>query len=353
MASPLLSNPILNHKPPPPSRNPKSLSRFLALRCNHRHQLLRSNSSRIPPLKPYTPVNFSESQAKPLGFPFFRAKSINGDGESESVVDEVEKEARGESTMPSRFRYLMKEAPDRPVRWPWLIVLVFLVYAWRTVAWELTNWKKGLLAIARFLGYILKLAFAIIYQHIGGPITALIRYTEFSFYFIRSIYSSIVSSAPVPELAVIIVLTSTVLAIAEATVPDSVNDQPYILTLAGLIGFGAVRGYVSEPLFWLSLLGMFCFSRFVKKRDGVSSALPVAAMFASVGEPWVRALVIGLYLALAIVQHSKSPERNSGKEAPVNRNRRVPVPLLFASLAIGIHVAAKWAGYRHLTWMIV
>lgn len=33
-------------------------------------------------------------------------------------VDKAEKEARGESTMPERFRYLTKEAPDPPLRWP-------------------------------------------------------------------------------------------------------------------------------------------------------------------------------------------------------------------------------------------
>lgn len=32
--------------------------------------------------------------------------------------NETEKAARGESTMPERFRYLTKEAPDPPVRWP-------------------------------------------------------------------------------------------------------------------------------------------------------------------------------------------------------------------------------------------
>ena len=36
-------------------------------------------------------------------------------------VDEAEKEARGESTLPERFRYLTKEAPDPPLRWPFFV----------------------------------------------------------------------------------------------------------------------------------------------------------------------------------------------------------------------------------------
>jgi len=36
-------------------------------------------------------------------------------------LDEAEKEARGNSTMPERFRYLTKEVPSPPVRWPWFV----------------------------------------------------------------------------------------------------------------------------------------------------------------------------------------------------------------------------------------
>ncbi|RWV96665.1 hypothetical protein GW17_00040609 [Ensete ventricosum] len=49
------------------------------------------------------------------------APRIGGSGNPEtSRVDEVD-EMRGQSTMPERFRHLTKEAPDRPVRWPWVV----------------------------------------------------------------------------------------------------------------------------------------------------------------------------------------------------------------------------------------
>lgn len=150
----------------------------------------------------------------------------------------------------------------------------------------------------------------------------------------------------------IIMLASVVLAIAEATVPDSVSSQPYLLTIAGLTGFAAVRGFISEPFFWALLMGMFGFARFVKKRDYVSSALPVVAVLAAVGEPWVRVVVMASYLALAISHQSNKPLEVKETETPAT-GRRVPIPLLCAALAIGVRVAAKWAGYRHLTWMIV
>lgn len=230
--------------------------------------------------------------------------------------------------------------------------MAFALYAWRTVLWELSNWKKAVAAIFQFLGYILKLALAIVFHFIGDPITSMIRGVETTFYSIRACYSWIIAYAPIQELTTIIILSSAVLAISEATVPDSVNGQPFLLTLAGLIGYAAVRSYISELFFWILLFGLFSFARFVKKRDYVSSALPVAAVLAAVGEPWIRVIVLASYLALAIVQHSKQTSDGNGNEAagPV---RRVPIPLLCTALAIGVRIAAKWAGYRHLTWMIV
>ncbi|KAI4334022.1 hypothetical protein L6164_018763 [Bauhinia variegata] len=81
--------------------------------------------------------------------------------------------------------------------------------------------------------------------------------------------------------------------------------------------------------------------------------MPAAAVLAAVGEPWVRVLVMISYVALAIYQHSRSiPEDKEVTEVEIAETR-LPFPLLVAALAIGIRVAAKWAGYRHLTWMIV
>lgn len=55
----------------------------------------------------------------------------NGGGAetAHSVDDEAERLARGESTMPERFRHLTKEAPDVPVKWPWFIGKSFVNWA--------------------------------------------------------------------------------------------------------------------------------------------------------------------------------------------------------------------------------
>ncbi|KAF2283170.1 hypothetical protein GH714_043500 [Hevea brasiliensis] len=237
-----------------------------------------------------------------------------------------------ESTMPDRFRYLTKEAPDPPVTWPWFVALGFLVYAWRAVLFELANWKKAVLAVVSFVGYLLKLLLAVIFHFIGDPITSLIRCIETLIYTVRAFYSGIVAYAPVPELTMIILLASAVLAVAEAAAPNSIISQPYLLTISGLVGYAAVRNYISEPLFWTLLL---------------------AAVLAAVGEPWVRVLVMLSYLALAIYHHSWKLSKGKEEDEVAATGQRVPVPLLCAALAIGIHLAAKWAGYRHLTWMIV
>ncbi|XP_030462144.1 uncharacterized protein LOC115682140 [Syzygium oleosum] len=350
---------------PPPPRAPVRLPRRPAPLVLRTH--VGSRSSGRPP-EAGTPPALSPklSSAGPNGHPlgslyggrggrgrraaasFVSNAESGGSGE----VDEAERAARGQSTMPERFRYLNREAPDPPIRWPLFVALPFLIYAWRAVLFELSNWKKAALAIVGFVGYLLKLALALIFRFIGDPITSTIRCIETAIYSVRAFYSGIVAYAPVPELTVIIMLASAVLAIGEAVVPNCVSSQPYSLTVAGLIGYAAVKGYISEPVLWTSLVGLYGYSRVIKKRDDVSSMLPAAAVMAAIGEPWVRVVAIASYLALAISHHSR--KLSEGKEVEeVVTNRRLPMPLFAAALAIGIRVAAKWVGYRHLTWMIV
>ncbi|KAK9048911.1 hypothetical protein SSX86_032122 [Deinandra increscens subsp. villosa] len=290
----------------------------------------------------------------------FVVKSISSGREGEelnssSSNDEAEIQARGESTLPERFRYLTKEVLEPPLRWPYFIALGFLLYAWRTVLWELHNWKRAATSILQFLGYLSKLALALTFHFIGDPITAIIRATETTFYSLRAFYSQIVAYTPIPELSTIIMLTSAILAISEVASPNSVDNQWHLLTVSGLTGYLAIKGMIGDLLFWTLLFGLFSFSRFIKKRDYVSSVLPVAAVLAGVGEPWVRVVVLAGFSALAAVQYSKnqSQEEKSEVSATTTGNRRVPVPILCAALAIGVRVAARWAGYRHLTWMVV
>ncbi|KAG2263028.1 hypothetical protein Bca52824_070107 [Brassica carinata] len=260
-------------------------------------------------------------------------------GETE---DEAERFARRESTMPDRFRHLTKEAPDTPVRWPWFIALAFLVYAWRAVLFELSNWRNTAFAIVRFLGDLSKFALALVFHFIGDPITSLIALVETAIYSVRAFYSGIVAYTPVRELTTVILLASSVLAIGEAVAPNAISKQPYVVTLAGLLGYAAVQGYISSR----------CSGLLMKKRDDVTSALPSAAVLAGVGEPWVRVVAIAGYLALAMY-HNSTKKSSSAEEEGQSLRKAPPVPLLAAALAIGVRLAAKWAGYRHLTWMIV
>ncbi|KAK9089481.1 hypothetical protein Scep_028563 [Stephania cephalantha] len=201
--------------------------------------------------------------------------------------------------------------------------LGFLIYAWRTVLWELSNWTKAVQAIAKFMGYLFKLALAFVFHYIGDPITNLIRFIEISCYTVQDTYASIVSSIPFGELTVIILLTSAILAIAE--------------TLAQNLA-----------VFWALLAGLFCFSFFFKKRDYVQSSLPVAAVLTAIGNPFVRFTAMTSYITLAISRHSQSQlpqEKLDGNESAA-KSVGVPFPLVAAAAAIGIHVAAKWIRYR-------
>lgn len=215
---------------------------------------------------------------------------------------------------------------------------------------ELSNWRKVTFAIIGLLGDLSKLALALVFHFVGDPITSLISLVETAIYSVRAFYSGIVAYTPVRELTTVILLASSVLAIGEAVAPNSISKQPYVVTLAGLLGYAAVQSYISEPFFWTVLVGLYGYSRLIKKRDDVTSALPSAAVLAGVGEPWVRVLAIAGYLALAMYYNST---KTISEEERQNLRRAPPIPLLAAALAIGVRLAAKWAGYRHLTWMIV
>ncbi|KAK9000870.1 hypothetical protein V6N11_081352 [Hibiscus sabdariffa] len=88
-----------------------------------RLQALRSFSLKPRAFKPKPASNFLTLSGERFElFPNqkleFYANAGNG---GEDGVDEAESLARGESTMPERFRYLTKEAPDPPVSWPFFV----------------------------------------------------------------------------------------------------------------------------------------------------------------------------------------------------------------------------------------
>jgi hypothetical protein len=314
----------------------------------------RSSSNTLKPLIVKQRRTFSGLDAKKFGLSFGTTsglclKAKNEEVEKVSVVDEGEEAVRNESTLPERFRPYYKNVPEKPVTWPYFLALPFIFYAWRTVVWELGNWRNIIMIIPNFFLDLFKVILAGVLMIIGNPITISIRAIETLFYTVRALYSYIINYTPVPELSVIIMLTSATLAIAEVAKPGSVNRQQNQLTLAGLAGFLAVRSVISEPLFYTVLLGLSGYNHFVKKDDYLSSFLPVVSVLVAVGEPWFRFLVMSAYLGAAIVHHSKTGL--TGKDENGYEEVRVPVPLMCAAFAVGLRLAAKWVGYRHLIWM--
>ncbi|KAK9924679.1 hypothetical protein M0R45_033033 [Rubus argutus] len=316
----------------------------------HNQTIPFRSSTKIQPLNTKQIHNFPGFSGKAIGYLFERKLRVHVSAKNDGV-DEAEEESRGESTMPERFRHLTKEAPDPPVRWPWFVALAFLIYAWRAVLFELSNWRKGALAVVQFVGFLLKLCLALIFHFIGDPITSVIRFIETTIYAVRSYYSGIVALRSNSRVDYTYHAGISCSCYCRSCGSKLCKLSTFSAHICWCGSYAAVSNYISEPFFWTILVGLYGYSRFVKKRDDVTSALPSAAVLAAVGEPWIRVLVIPLYLALAIFNHSKKlPERT---EETIVTNRKLPLPLLGAALAIGIRLAAKWVGYRHLTWKIV
>ena len=119
MAVPTLSSPnstVLGLK------KTASLSPLLAARFRRRAVPCISSPTELLPAR-HSPGGLSRRRLGILyGRNFTRIFAAeHGDGNGGVGDEEGEREYRGESTLPERFRYLTKEAPDPPLRWPWFV----------------------------------------------------------------------------------------------------------------------------------------------------------------------------------------------------------------------------------------
>lgn len=137
LTRPLLCLPISSSQGPPrhfhrpiPYSSPPLNRRLL-----HSSPLKTPRS--FPNLSPILGLPFRRN----LGLGFIARSSVDegqpSDAGGVGGSNDEEEEARGQSTMPSRFRYLTKEAPDRPVLWPWLIGMESLL----SISWFLGFWS--------------------------------------------------------------------------------------------------------------------------------------------------------------------------------------------------------------------
>ncbi|KAJ1698156.1 hypothetical protein LUZ63_006668 [Rhynchospora breviuscula] len=244
----------------------------------------------------------------------------------------------GESAIPDQMKHLAKEAPDPPNKWLLFSGFALLLYTWRAILWELSKYGSVLLSVANIILDPIKLLLRI-------PMLLLSAIYTFVLY----TFQTICFYTPVPELTRVIFFSSIVLSIGGAVSTDSIDSQKHLLSLAGIVSFLTVCGYVPEVLFWVFLSGLFCYSFFVRKTDVVLAGLTPATALAAIGEPWVRGFVIILYLVVAIGQYSKHTEVERAKVR--GKIVKTPLPLRVAALSIGISMAAAWARHRHLLWM--
>ncbi|KAJ3698605.1 hypothetical protein LUZ61_002310 [Rhynchospora tenuis] len=244
----------------------------------------------------------------------------------------------GDSSIPEQFKHLAKEAPNPPNKWLLFSGFALLLYTWRAVLWELSKYGSVLLSLANIILEPIK-------QLLRIPMLLLSAIYTFFVY----TFQTICFYTPVPELTRVIFFSSIVLSIGGAVSSDSIDRQKHLLSLAGIVSFLTVCGFVPEVLFWVFLSGLFSYSFFVRKSNVALAGLTPATALAAIGEPWLRGFVIILYLVVAIGQYSKYTEVERAKVR--GKMVKTPLPLQVAALSIGISVAAAWARNRHLLWM--
>lgn len=271
--------------------------------------------------------------------------------EPADTEDNEERRRREESSnLPPQLREYSKEVPEPFNPLPWLAGFAFLYITRDVVKVELLHWVKfalvGLNALVHFVLWIPGLL-----ESAAMVLAAVTTGTAWSFLLVKEVYAFIIDMTPVPAIVKSIILAFAVLGIGEATKMNAVSSQPKTLSMAALFGLGAVLGFFPSSVFVVLLFSLVLFSSLVMKRDRVSALMPVAAVLAAVAEPWVRSVALAFFLALAVYENWKSPEK---EEIPLGNSVRSsgqPMILFVLSLMAGMSAAAQWLYFRHLIWL--
>lgn len=278
--------------------------------------------------------------------------------EPADTEDNEERRRREESSnLPPQLREYCKEVPEPFNPLPWLAGFAFLYITREVVKVELLRWVKfalvGLNALVHFVLWfpgvstLLESAAMVLAMVLAAVTTG----TAWSFLLVKEVYAFIIDMTPVRAIVKSIILAFAVLGIGEATKMNAVSSQPYTLSMAALFGLGAVLGFFPSSVFVVLLFSLALFSSLVMKRDRVSALMPVAAVLAAVAEPWVRSVALAFFLALAVYENWKSPEK---EEIPLGNSVRSsgqPMILFVLSLMAGMSAAAQWLYFRHLIWL--
>lgn len=271
--------------------------------------------------------------------------------EPADTEDNEERRRREESSnLPPQLREYSKEVPEPFNPLPWLAGFAFLYITRDVVKVELLHWVKfalvGLNALVHFV-----LWFPNLLESAAMVLAAVTTGTAWSFLLVKEVYAFIIDMTPVRAIVKSIILAFAVLGIGEATKMNAVSSQPKTLSMAALFGLGAVLGFFPSSVFVVLLFSLVLFSSLVMKRDRVSALMPVAAVLAAVAEPWVRSVALAFFLALAVYENWKSPEK---EEIPLGNSVRSsgqPMILFVLSLMAGMSAAAQWLYFRHLIWL--
>lgn len=271
--------------------------------------------------------------------------------EPADTEDNEERRRREESSnLPPQLREYSKEVPEPFNPLPWLAGFAFLYITRDVVKVELLHWVKfalvGLNALVHFVLWIPGLL-----ESAAMVLAAVTTGTAWSFLLVKEVYAFIIDMTPGRAIVKSIILAFAVLGIGEATKMNAVSSQPKTLSMAALFGLGAVLGFFPSSVFVVLLFSLVLFSSLVMKRDRVSALMPVVAVLAAVAEPWVRSVALAFFLALAVYENWKSPEK---EEIPLGNSVRSsgqPMILFVLSLMAGMSAAAQWLYFRHLIWL--
>lgn len=187
-------------------------------------------------------------------------------------------------------------------------------------------------------------------QLVKVPVAFVMTLAGWSGLLARDLYSLVVNTTSIWPTSKALLLVTLVLSVGEATRATAVSGQPWSFLLASAFGVGAVWGLIHHTIFVLLLLLLTGFSLIVQKKDAVSAAMPATAVLVAIAEPPLKAVVLALFLAVAVYTHWKTPEE---QVVSLTSNMRTVQPLLMviAALFVGLTAGSRYLRAWQVLWL--
>lgn len=280
------------------------------------------------------------------------AGSVSSDDAGPKQTPPIQQRRRGQ--IPPSWEDLSTPVPEPPNYLLLAAGFSIIYFTRQAVLAELIQWTSIVailaLTVVRFTQRLIIALLLKGLQLVKVPVAFVMTLAGWSGLLARDLYSLVVNTTSIWPTSKALLLVTLVLSVGEATRATAVSGQPWSFLLASAFGVGAVWGLIHHTIFVLLLLLLTGFSLIVQKKDAVSAAMPATAVLVAIAEPPLKAVVLALFLAVAVYTHWKTPKE---QVVSLTSNMRTVQPLLMviAALFVGLTAGSRYLRAWQVLWL--